>query len=111
MAAADECDVESSPWLAKQLTNAKKNWAKVFRDIAISDESDFIGRYNILTDSREKLSTMAHFWNGKLHIVYGAEEFHVSEFNINFTYFLLIRLNPCGAVAPLQFFSFTDWWR
>lgn len=75
MAAADECDVESSPWLAKQLTNAKKNWAKVFRDIAISDESDFIGRYNILTDSREKLSTMAHFWNGKLHIVYCVKSF------------------------------------
>lgn len=89
MAAADECDVESSPWLAKQLTNAKKNWAKDFRDIAISDESDFIGRYNILTDSREKLSTMAHFWNGKLYIVYGLKEFRVNEFNIYSTYFFI----------------------
>ena len=67
IAAAKECDVESSPWLAKQLNNAKKNWAKVFRDITISDEHDFIARYDILTDSREKLSTMAHFWNGILH--------------------------------------------
>lgn len=64
MEAADECDADSSPWLAKQLHQAKISWVGAFRNIAIADEDDFIERYGILTDSREKLSTMAHFWNG-----------------------------------------------
>lgn len=64
MEAADECDVDSSPWLAKQLHNAKISWVGVFRNVAVSDEDDFIARYGMLTNSREKLSTMAHFWNG-----------------------------------------------
>lgn len=110
MAAADECDAESSPWLAKQLTNAKKNWAKVFRDIAISDEDDFIARYNILTDSREKLSTMAHFWNGTLYRHDSVKEYYVSLYNTT-DIFHFFRLYPYGADASFPFFDFTDWWR
>jgi hypothetical protein len=70
MEAADECDVDSSPWLAKQFHNAKISWVGIFRNVVVSDEDDFIARYGMLTNSREKLSTMAHFWNGTYSVMH-----------------------------------------
>ena len=64
MEAAAQCGADTSPWLSKQLRLARTNWTKKFRDIPISDMEDFVTRYEMLSDSREKLSTMAHFWNG-----------------------------------------------
>lgn len=64
MTASKECDSESSPWLSKQIDTAKSDWEKVFRDVPVVDDADFIVRYSLLVDSRERLSTLAHFWNG-----------------------------------------------
>ena len=60
---AIHCDPESSPWLSDQIIKAREQWKRIFRDIPIVDSDDFIERYELLDDSRDKLSTMAHFWN------------------------------------------------
>ena len=64
MVASEECDSESSPWLSKQIQTARSSWVKVFREVSVVDDADFIVRYGLLSDSRERLSTLAHFWNG-----------------------------------------------
>lgn len=64
MTASDECDSASSPWLLNQIDMARIEWMKIFRDVPVVDDDDFISRYEMLIESREKLSTMAHFWNG-----------------------------------------------
>ena len=62
-ACAIHCDPESSPWLSDQIIKAREQWKRIFRDIPIVDSDDFIERYELLDDSRDKLSTLAHFWN------------------------------------------------
>jgi tetratricopeptide (TPR) repeat protein len=54
---------ENSSWLRKQYDKSKSAWFKKFKVESIIDTSDLLHRYAILTDSREKLSTLAHFWN------------------------------------------------
>mmetsp|Transcript_24553 Transcript_24553/g.24795 ORF Transcript_24553/g.24795 Transcript_24553/m.24795 type:complete len:277 (+) Transcript_24553:70-900(+) len=59
--AAEKC--ETSPWLKSQLQNATNNWMKCFKTVSVSDRKDFLSRYKLVKNVREKLSTMAHFWN------------------------------------------------
>lgn len=54
---------ENTPWLKKQYDRSKLLWMNQFRVISIESSSDLLERYCLLTDSREKLSTLAHFWN------------------------------------------------
>jgi tetratricopeptide (TPR) repeat protein len=54
---------ENSLWLKKQYEKSKSIWLKQFKSKPILDTSDLLQRYTILADSREKLSTLAHFWN------------------------------------------------
>lgn len=54
---------ESSSWLKKQFEKSKSIWLKEFKIKPVLDNFDLQQRYAILTDSREKLSTLAHFWN------------------------------------------------
>lgn len=53
----------NTPFLRKNLMATKEKWKKVFRDVPVSSSSDLMERYSLLTDSRARLSTMAHFWN------------------------------------------------
>lgn len=63
LVASKQC--EHTAALVKQLELAKSKWRKVFRqDIhVIVDHDDLLHRYALLTDKRERLSTLAHFWN------------------------------------------------
>jgi hypothetical protein len=38
-------------------------WLRRYKQATVTSSSDLLARYSLLTDSREKLSTMAHFWN------------------------------------------------
>ena len=60
---AEHCDPGTSPWLSEMVVKARDNWIRIFRQIPIVDENDFMERYELLEDSRDKLSTLAHFWN------------------------------------------------
>lgn len=60
---AQHCDPGTSPWLSEMIVKARDNWTRIFRQIPIVDENDFMERYELLDDSRDKLSTLAHFWN------------------------------------------------
>ncbi len=55
---------ESSVFLTTQLKLAETNYAKVFKTIEVTSDEDFVERFNIMTDVRERLSTLVHFWNG-----------------------------------------------
>eukprot|EP01041_Mallomonas_annulata_P000665 gene665-1285_t len=54
---------EKNPWLQAQLRNAATLWQKHYKKVPIDSQEDFIERYKLLKDYRERLSTMAHFWN------------------------------------------------
>lgn len=54
---------ESSPLLQTQFLNTRKKWLDVMRSEPVHGSDDLLRRYALLTDSREKLSTIAHFWN------------------------------------------------
>jgi tetratricopeptide (TPR) repeat protein len=54
---------ENTSWLKKQFEKSKEIWLHEFRIQPVLDHSDLLGRYLLLIDSREKLSTLAHFWN------------------------------------------------
>ena len=54
---------EQTTWLQKQYEKSKSRWIKEFRRTPLLSPSDLWERYRLLTDSREKLSTLAHFWN------------------------------------------------
>jgi len=54
---------EQTSWLQKQYEKSKIKWMKEFRLYPVSSPTDLWERYQLLTDSREKLSTLAHFWN------------------------------------------------
>lgn len=61
MACSRAC--EPTAWLRQQLKAAVTRWVGCFKKIPINDDTDFMERYVLLPTSREKLSTMAHFWN------------------------------------------------
>jgi len=52
-----------SAWLSKQFKEAKINWIKVFKSAEVMSSQDMLERYSLITDTRLKLSTLAHFWN------------------------------------------------
>lgn len=54
---------EKTPWLCKQFERSKLLWLSEFQKTPVENASDLFDRYCLLTDSREKLSTLAHFWN------------------------------------------------
>lgn len=54
---------EETPWLLKQFKTAEATWLTLIRSEPLQSEDDFIERFNLLKDSRERLSTLAHFWN------------------------------------------------
>lgn len=58
---------ERNVWLLKQYQTAKHNWIKIMRTSPIASISDLRDRYALLTDTREKLSTLAIFWNASTH--------------------------------------------
>lgn len=51
---------EHTAELNKYYSEALLAWKKVFRKEPIIDSDDFMGRYKLLNDKRQKLSTMAH---------------------------------------------------
>lgn len=55
------CEVNS--WLLNQVKSAKSTWLKAFKTQTIISKEDIISRYKLFKDSRERLSTLAHFWN------------------------------------------------
>jgi hypothetical protein len=47
----------------KYYEDAKAKWIKLIRSTPIFSSEDFLARYKLLKSPREKLSTLAHFWN------------------------------------------------
>ena len=61
MDAAGSC--EETTWLTKQCKEAENAWVKLhLKTEAVESTEDFIERYSLLSDTRLKLSTLAHFW-------------------------------------------------
>ena len=54
---------ESTEWLKKQFQAITVTWGKHFKSVPVKSANDLLSRYKLLKDSRERLSTMAHFWN------------------------------------------------
>lgn len=54
---------EATSWLQKQVTGSKLKWLTEFRQITVISEDDLLERYSLINEPREKLSTLAHFWN------------------------------------------------
>ena len=63
--ACEKCDASTSPWLSEKVVKARENWIKIFRDVPVVSEKDLSDRYDLLHESRDKLSTLVHFWNGR----------------------------------------------
>lgn len=55
------CD--GTPWLTTQHQEAIQKWQKIMRAAPVESIEDFVERFKLLSDPREKLSTLAHFWN------------------------------------------------
>jgi hypothetical protein len=64
LAAEKFCDPRQEI-LSKQIRKTKAAWVKVFRQptFPITDVEDLTQRLLLFTDKRERLSTLAHFWN------------------------------------------------
>ena len=45
---------EHTPWLLKHVSAATSAWVKVFRTVPVVTSDDFIARYKLLTDSRQR---------------------------------------------------------
>jgi tetratricopeptide (TPR) repeat protein len=56
---------ENNQALIKQFKAAQQKWSKQFRkaDYPIVSSEDLLRRFDLFTDKRERLSTLAHFWN------------------------------------------------
>jgi hypothetical protein len=65
-AAAAHC--EASPLLRKQHLSAKVQWLQQYKQTPVRSSADLLARYSLMKDSREKLSTMAHFWNASTKV-------------------------------------------
>lgn len=64
--AARHC--ESCALLKKQLLTAKVRWLQHFKQVPVTSSQDLLARYALLTDPRQKLSTLAHFWNASSEV-------------------------------------------
>lgn len=55
----------TDPMVEKQRKLAQKKWKSVFLSLEfpVLSMEDLLSRYQLLTDKRERLSTLAHFWN------------------------------------------------
>lgn len=64
LSAASMCGFDQEV-VSKQLRKTRQNWLKVFRlpTCPVTDISDLIQRILLFNDKRERLSTLAHFWN------------------------------------------------
>lgn len=52
--------------LVKMVAQARLQWTKIFRNTAVAPllgDDDLVARFCLLTDKRERLSTLAHLWN------------------------------------------------
>lgn len=45
------------------MTAARKKWLEVMRTTPVRSTADISDRFALVSDSRERLSTIAHFWN------------------------------------------------
>lgn len=65
-AAIEFCNKDT--WLLTQYKAAFQKWTSIFREASQSIESpeDLKNRFNLLPNKRERLSTLAHFWNDSL---------------------------------------------
>jgi tetratricopeptide (TPR) repeat protein len=54
---------EHTAWLQKQIKAASEQWVKKFKVVPIESTEDLMERFKILSNSRQRLSTLAHFWN------------------------------------------------
>jgi tetratricopeptide (TPR) repeat protein len=63
--ARTNCPVSEAATVDKQLKLLKKKWSSFFlsEKFPIESEVDLLSRYSVLSDKRERLSTLAHFWN------------------------------------------------
>lgn len=57
---AAQANCEPTPLLAKSLKEASAAWLKVYKKEPVFDADDLLSRFNLLSNSRERLSTMAH---------------------------------------------------
>jgi tetratricopeptide (TPR) repeat protein len=63
--ARTNCPPSEAATVDKQSKILKKKWASCFlsETFPIESEVDLLSRYSFLADKRERLSTLAHFWN------------------------------------------------
>ncbi len=56
---------ENNQALIKQFKSAQQKWSKLFRkpEYPVTSSEDLLRRIDLFTDKRERLSTLAHFWN------------------------------------------------
>lgn len=59
--AIKNCEVNA--WLLNQMKTVKSLWLKNFKTQSVVSKEDLLSRYKLFKDSRERLSTLAHFWN------------------------------------------------
>lgn len=118
--AAKNCDADNET-IVKQSKKTKQNWLKVFRlpNFPISDTDDLVHRILLFTDKRERLSTLAHFWNSSsqqerfgyfqalLQLIGGSGE--ISEANQdNITPEVMVEM-PMGNYIDMPRSRLADW--
>lgn len=56
---------EQNPLFTKHYYQAEKKWRTLFRSeqVPVRGVEDLLSRFKLLTDKRERLSSLAHFWN------------------------------------------------
>ena len=54
---------EGSAWLRRMAKEAEVNWISKMKEVEVTDANDLLERYSLLQDTRQKLCTLAHFWN------------------------------------------------
>lgn len=60
---AAKANCERTALVDTQFHASKKQWVSVMRTAPIESMADLTSRFDLLADSRERLSTIAHFWN------------------------------------------------
>jgi hypothetical protein len=81
---------ENNQVLVKQFKAAQDKWRKLFRkpEFLITSVEDLLRRYQLFSDKRERLSTLAHFWNDSS-----------SEERLSFLLLLLKIISGAGALS------------
>lgn len=54
---------EMTSVLKKHVNEATERWLHFFRTVAVVDCADFKERFKLIPETRERLSTLVHFWN------------------------------------------------